>query len=134
VSNDNEQTPYVLIRDDIRYGTMVYTLAKMYGDSPMSYTPNQRDKTTLVEELRAIADMIEDDQLLVYERTLGFHVVELPALPAPEPAQIEGPIERAIRESRESKKLVVPPDAALTRRSFELIDEINEHIDNGKLD
>lgn len=101
-TNDNVETPYVLIRDDVRYGVSIYTLGKFYGDSPMSYTPNARDKTTLVEELRAIADMIEDDQLLTYDRSVVFRVVELPATPAPQPLLSEGPIERAIRESREA--------------------------------
>jgi hypothetical protein len=107
VNNDNTETPFVLILDQHYREVAIYTLAKMYGNSPMSYTPNARDKTTLVEELRAIADMIEDDELVTYERTVGFRVAEWPqkatATEPPKHHEIEGPIERAMRESREAQ-------------------------------
>lgn len=81
VNNDT----FVLIKSTNYYGDTTYQIALHYGDSGsvLAHAPHAPTPQKLAAVLRMMANSIDAETVLTYERTIKYEVVDLPPLPTP---------------------------------------------------
>lgn len=80
-----ENETFVLIKSTNHYGDTTYQLAIHYGDTGavLAHAPAAPTPQKLAAVLRMMANSIDNDTVLTYERTIRYEVVDLPPTPTP---------------------------------------------------